>query len=256
MKLGAQLYTVHEHTTTLEDFDRTLSRIAAIGYRFVQVSGTCAYEPKWLRDTLKKYGLTCVLTHIDPHKLEQAPAQVAAEHRDFGCAYIGIGGMPMEYRGMSNGAESFYKRFLPVAKKLKENGAKLFYHNHAFEMQHINGRPVLCEIADLFAPEELSLTLDTYWLQAGGANPIDWIKKLPGRLECVHLKDMAADEKNQACMRPIFEGNMDFCGIIDACYEMGTEYVLVEQDDCYGEDPFDCLERSFQNIIKRYPDLR
>lgn len=45
MEIGAQLYTVREHTKTLEDFSRTLEKIAAIGYRNVQVSGTCAYEP-------------------------------------------------------------------------------------------------------------------------------------------------------------------------------------------------------------------
>ena len=52
MEIGAQLYTVREHTKTLEDFSRTLEKIAAIGYRNVQVSGTCAYEPAWLKAEL------------------------------------------------------------------------------------------------------------------------------------------------------------------------------------------------------------
>ena len=28
----------------------------------------------------------------------------------------------------------------------------------------------------------------------------------------------------------------------------GTHYMLVEQDDCNGEDPFDCLARSYKNL--------
>lgn len=256
MKLGAQLYTVHDFTTTLEGLDQTLARVADIGYRYVQVSGTCDYSPEWLRDTLRKYGLTCVLTHISPDRLENEPERVVAEHEIFGCKYIGIGGMPMDCRGNPHGAELFHDRFIKTAKTFREQGAKLFYHNHAFELQHVNDRALFWEIADLFSPEELGFTLDTYWIQAGGGNPVDFIKNLPGRLQCVHLKDMSANEKNETIMRPIFEGNMDFCAIIDACYQANCEYVLVEQDDCYGENPFDCLARSFEHIIKKYPDLR
>ena len=52
MEIGAQLYTVREHTKTLEDFSRTLEKIAAIGYRNVQVSGTCAYAVSYTHLTL------------------------------------------------------------------------------------------------------------------------------------------------------------------------------------------------------------
>ena len=52
MQIGAQLYTAHNRTKTLEDFSATLKKVADIGYRSVQVSGTCAYEPEWLRDEL------------------------------------------------------------------------------------------------------------------------------------------------------------------------------------------------------------
>lgn len=69
MEIGAQLYTVREHTKTLEDFSRTLEKIAAIGYRNVQVSGTCAYEPAWLKAELDRTGLRCVLTHTDPGRI-------------------------------------------------------------------------------------------------------------------------------------------------------------------------------------------
>ena len=47
-------------------------------------------------------------------------------------------------------------------------------------------------------------------------------------------------------MLPIGEGNMNWKGIIKACADAGTEYVFVEQDNCNGEDPFDCLKRSYE----------
>ena len=42
-----------------------------------------------------------------------------------------------------------------------------------------------------FSPDELGFTLDTYWVQVGGADTCDWLKKLKGRVECIHLKDLA-----------------------------------------------------------------
>ena len=40
-----------------------------------------------------------------------------------------------------------------------------------------------------------------------------------------------------------------FPKILSKLRELGkTQYLLVEQDDCYGEDPFDCLRRSYDHI--------
>ena len=70
---------------------------------------------------------------------------------------------------------------------------------------------------------------------------------LNGRAECVHLKDLAIVEGKQR-MAAVGEGNLNFEKIISAAEDMGTEHLLVEQDDCYGEDPFLCLERSYKYL--------
>ena len=47
------------------------------------------------------------------------------------------------------------------------------------------------------------------------------------------------------------EGNLPFPMIIRLLKALGTtKLALVEQDECYGEDPFDCLKRSF-NYLKK-----
>ena len=69
MIIGAQMYTTRESCQTLEGFGETLSRIADIGYKTVQVSGTCPFEGEWLKDQLARTGLKCVLTHTPPQRL-------------------------------------------------------------------------------------------------------------------------------------------------------------------------------------------
>ena len=45
----------------------------------------------------------------------------------------------------------------------------------------------------------MGFTLDLYWVQFGGADPISEIRRLSGRLECVHLKDMLDAESRKMC---------------------------------------------------------
>ena len=52
MKIGAQMYTVHDLTQNTEGISECLKKIADIGYKSVQVSGTCKYEPEWLKEEL------------------------------------------------------------------------------------------------------------------------------------------------------------------------------------------------------------
>ena len=56
MKFGAQLYTVKDYMQNLEDFENTLKRVSEIGYKYVQVSGTCDFEAEWLKEKLEKAG--------------------------------------------------------------------------------------------------------------------------------------------------------------------------------------------------------
>ncbi|MDD2362642.1 MAG: sugar phosphate isomerase/epimerase [Oscillospiraceae bacterium] len=249
MEIGAQLYTVRDYTRTLDDFAKTLEKIRDIGYRVVQVSGTCSYEPEWLKSQLDRFGLTCAITHYNVDRIANETDQVVAEHKQFDCRYIGIGSMK---NGLRNGMDdyiSFRDTYQPAGKRMAELGCKLMYHNHNMEFARCGeGKRVYLEkMAADFSPDDLGFTLDTFWVQAGGGNPAQWIRKLSGRVPCVHLKDMTYAGGAQR-MAPVYEGNMDFDAILEACEAAGTQYLLVEQDDCYGEDPFICLKTSYQNL--------
>ena len=47
-------------------------------------------------------------------------------------------------------------------------------------------------------------------------------------------------------MAPIGEGNLNWNRIFKSAEAAGTRYMLVEQDNCNGEDPFECLRRSYE----------
>lgn len=247
MIIGAQLYTVRDFCRTLDDFAETLKKVREIGYTTVQVSGTCGYEAEWLRDQLKANGLTCGITHFNYDRIINDTEAVIAEHKTFGCDFIGVGSMP--------GGAANYQRFLAEAKapgkKIHNAGLQFMYHNHDFEYKNVleDNRPLMHHISDDFTAEELCFTLDTFWVKAGGYDVIEEIERLSGRLPVVHFKDMLINEEGQRKMAWVGGGNqLDFEKIIAAFDKAGSKLAYIEQDDCNGENPFDCLKKSYEYL--------
>lgn len=249
MKIGAQLYTLRNYCKTLDDFSETLKKVADIGYTTVQVSGTCAYDAQWLADELKKAGLTCNLTHFNYDRILHDTDKVVAEHNTFGCKYIGVGAMPGDCRGSVAGVEKFVSDAGAAARRIQELGSTFMYHNHAFEYEKApDGRTYMQMLSDLFAPGEMGFTLDTYWVKYGGAEPVDEIKRLSGRIPCVHFKDMEVLADGTRRFTWVGNGILNFEEIAAALENTGTEYAFIEQDDCFGADPFECLKNSYQYL--------
>lgn len=243
MRIGAQFYTLRDFCKTTEDLAETLKKVADIGYEYVQISGTCTYEAEWMRDELSKNGLSCVLTHPPVDKLIADPEKVAKDHTVFGADCVGLGYFKVN-TDKGETPKVFTDKYMSVAKTLKENGKYFMYHNHAQEFEKYDGKVILEHFAEMMPADLMGFTLDTYWVQTAGADPAQWLSKLSGRAPCIHLKDHTFDRK----MAVVGEGNINFDAVFAAAEKAGTKYMLVEQDDCYGEDPFDCLKRSYNNL--------
>ncbi len=243
MRIGAQMYTTRNTCQTLDGFAETLRRIAGIGYKTVQVSGTCAFKADWLRDQLQQNGLQCVLTHTPAARLTGDLEQVLADHQVFDCHYIGLGFWAFdESRGMSY--DQFMATWPAVARAVRAGGKYFMYHNHDREFIHLDGKPILAHLAEKIPAADMGFTLDTFWVQAGGGDPAQWLQTLSGRVPCIHLKDYAYGQS----MAALGEGNINFSRVFSQAEVAGTQYMLVEQDDCHGEDPIDCLRRSYQYL--------
>ncbi len=245
MEIGVQFYTLRDACKDLAGLDDTLKRVADMGYKNVQLSGVCDYEPQWIKEKLDSYGLKCVLTHVAPAKLLSNPVQVAKDHDVFGCDNVGLGGF---WISEENPIEKLFSDYKVVAQTLKDNGKYFMYHNHAHEFEKHGDKLLIDQIAENFDKDILGFTLDTFWVQCGGGNPAEWIEKFSGRLPCIHLKDYAPKGSWERKMMPVGEGNLNWSKIFEAAEKAGTKYMLVEQDDCNGEDPFDCVKRSYDYL--------
>lgn len=249
MILGAQLYTVRDYMKNEEDFARTMERIAKIGYKYVQVSGIGDVSAQAIAKAVKDTGLKVILTHTSGDRILHETEKVIEEHELFGCDGIGIGGI-FNYKPWGpEGFKRFADDFAPAIEKITKAGKKFLYHNHKFEFERCEDKRLFLDYI-MNASPDLMLTFDTYWAQAGGADPAAAIEKYAPKIFTTHLKDMQI-KNDQQVMAEVGEGNMNFDRIIDSCVKAGIKYHMVEQDICPA-DPFDSLETSYKNIMARY----
>lgn len=251
MKYGAQLYTVRESCKTADGFHDSLKKVADMGYEGVQISAVEAFlsevTPEQTRRWLDELGLTCCATHRPWDRMVDNLDEEIAIHQAIGCEIIGIGMGP---KHCIDGGPTDWRTWLSKVDDIVQTLAKenmfFAYHNHAIEFEKKEGIRAI----DILTSESnpyLQFILDTYWVQHAGACNVDWINQLRGRIDVVHLKDKSVVgwETRYA---PVGEGNLPWHSILPALEDAGTEWGVVEQDDCYGEDPFDCLDRSLKYL--------
>ncbi len=244
-QLAAQLYTLRDFTKTPSDIAQTMKKVKQLGYDAVQCSALGPIDPHELKEIVDGEGLTICATHTSYERMRDEPQAVIDEHQLWGCKHAAIGGLPREYR-TAEGFVKFAKDASEVGKRLAEGGLVFSYHNHSFELEKFNGRTGLEILYEESDPEYFHSELDTYWIQHGGGDSAVWIRKLKGRAQIVHLKDMAMRGSTQL-FAEVGEGNLNWPAILDACKGAGVEWYIIEQDTCQ-RDPFESLGISLRNL--------
>jgi sugar phosphate isomerase/epimerase len=246
-QLAAQLYTLRDHTKTPADIARTLARVKKMGFDAVQSSALGPIDPKELASIFKNEGLTCCVTHVPLDAMRDKTQEVIDNHKLWGCSYTAIGGHG--WKDQTNASwKQFARDYSDVARKFAGSGLSIGYHNHSHELIKYDGETAM-DILLKNLSKDVWFEIDTYWIQHGGADPAAWIDKVAGRVPCVHVKDMGiSPTENKQQMREVGEGNLNWPRILDACRRAGTKWYIIEQDNCNGLDPFECLERSLKNL--------
>jgi len=245
-QLAAQLYTLRDFTKTPADIASTLKRVKKMGYDAVQASALGKIEPKELAAILQGEGLTCCATHVPFNRMKSETQAVIDEHKLWGCRYTAVGGF-FPKNPTAADWHGFARDYSELARNFKGSGVEIGYHNHSHELARFDGGKTALQILLDELDKSVWWEIDTYWIAHGGADPIQWIKKVAGRMPCVHLKDMAITPERQQLMAEVGEGNLNWSGILQACREIGVQWYIVEQDICQ-RDPFESLEISLNNL--------
>ncbi len=250
-RVSVQTYTIRDHIKTPADIDKSMERLRQIGYKYIQISAMGPIDPKQLKDILDKNGITPIGYHLGMQDLRGAFDQVVNSLKIWGVNYCAVSALGLEDRKDA-------ERYIATAREMNQFGKRLFeehgihlqYHNHAFEFQKFNGKLGLEIIYEESDPKYLQAEIDTHWVARGGCDPVEWILKMKGRMDQIHLKDMTIIN-NEPVMAEIGEGNLNWDAIFQACKKIKVVDYIVEQDIWpVTNDPFKSLEISLRNMEK------
>jgi sugar phosphate isomerase/epimerase len=273
-KIGVQMMMLKGKVEELGAYE-TMKKVQELGYHAVEVSQIpmTAENVAELRRAsvdfdIKIAALSAALEPMLPgapgETLTNDFEKIVNDCKALDCNFLRIGMLPLTCMGHKDKIMDFIEKAEKMAHRLAEYGIELYYHTHHLEFQKYDGEYLLDIIKN--NTTKLGFELDVHWIQRAGVNPVDFVKKYAGRISLLHLKDYRigqmdlseVDFKDMSKFMQIFtntiefaelgEGNLDIKAIIEAGLESGAQYFLVEQDDTYGRDPFECLEISANHL--------
>ena len=274
--VGVQMMMVREQVAS-DGMLPVLEKIARLGYNSVEVSHVATDEANIaaLENGRSELGVEVAALSVALQKGPTATGdaldadfdKVVDDCRRLGCSYLRIGMMPVTAMVTKPAVEEFARQCEEASQRLRAEGIQLAYHNHHVDFAKHDGE-TLFDIVRRLSPT-LHFEIDVHWVQRGGKNPVDVLREYAGQVELVHLKDyrvgllpetaldlLAAGDRagfsrefaGLVQFAEVGAGTLDFAAIIPQALASGAEHLLVEQDELYGRDVYDCLADSIAHV--------
>ena len=264
---GVQLYSVRNEM--MKDPVGTLKQLAAMGYKHVEHAnyinrkfyGFTAAEFRKLLDDLglkMPSGHTVMgKAHWDAGKKEFTDAwkYTIEDAAVCGQQFVISPWLDESLRRTYDDLLRYMEVFNKSGELCKAAGMKFGYHNHDFEFsQQLNGETVYDIMMKNTDPALVMQQLDIGNLYNGGAKAIDIVKKWPGRLQGMHVKDeilaSGGNEKYESCV--LGKGIVSVKEVIDLGRKSGgTIHFIIEQESYQGQAPLDAVKEDLA-IMKKW----
>jgi sugar phosphate isomerase/epimerase len=244
-RIGLALITVGRLTN--RDYERTLQQVAEIGYRDVD---TYIYdarrEPAETRAMLDRVGLSCASARIATPALYRGWDRFLDAANALGARWITLANVPYEERLHLRDWHEIADVLNEAGDAARRRGLTLCYHNHAFELESLEGKVPLDLLLASTERELVKLQMDVYWMTRGGRNPATEIRRLGSRVATLHLKDMDATPARG--ITSVGRGTIDFKAVLAAAADAKVSHCFVEEDA--PADPLNAIRSSYAHLAR------
>lgn len=257
---GLALYALRD--ALAEDADRTLERVADIGFTGVEpfglghpslYRGERLTRAKMLRRSIDRAGLAVTSAHTQfpvPSEMDWLLEELAIVGVPVAIASIpehvlGFGREVLSTRG---GVQRYAEAFGQLAERASQHGVQVGYHNHWWDWPELaDGSRGLDRFFEDLDPSVVA-EVDLYWAHTAGRELPELLRTLGERVELVHFKDgPGLFEDPLADQVPLGCGSADLDGAAAALPD-GLKWSLVELDRT-ALDPYDVVSEGYDWLV-------
>ncbi|QHQ61671.1 TIM barrel protein [Anaerocolumna sedimenticola] len=265
VKIAAPLYILREECE--KDLFSVLEKLKEIGFDGIEFLGFFGKTPGDIHDNLEQLNLKAVGNHVDYYEFIKDINTTIKIHKEIGCQFITVGGLPKEQLADSTLVSKYIKDTKEIGMLCSENGITLLFHNHDRELSgKINDKYYLEEILDSIPEEVLSFEPDLGWIAIGGGSPEYFLDKYQNRCPVIHLKDFYAkdipgignvfelnNQKGDALhshfeFRPVGYGVLNIPSLMNRIKACNPSWLLADHDLAYDRDSYFDLKISLDYI--------
>ena len=242
--IALQLYSVREDCA--RDFAGTVKAVAQMGYAGVEFAGYYDRSAAELRKLLDDLGLKAAGTHIGLETLMGDELKRTVEfNRTLGNRFLIVPGLPQERRNSRAAWLETARIMNEVAQKVEPAEMRVGYHNHWIEFQPLEGEMPWDTFFGAAKPEVV-MQFDTGNAMHGGADPLTYLTRYPGRATTVHIKEFSKAGKPTV----VGEGDVPWADVFRLCETTAaTEWYIIEQEQ-YPYPPLESCRRCLENMRK------
>src|SRR6266849_4701210 len=250
-RIGLQLYTVRDAMKT--DFEGTISKVAATGYKEVEFAGYFDHPPKDVRAILDKNGLAAPSAHVSYDLVEKKWPETLDDAKIVGHSYVICPWIDENQRKEPTGWKRAADLFNRAGEASQKAGIQFGYHNHSFEFEpakSLGGKMPYDFLLVETDPKLVRMEMDLCWITVGGQDPLTYFERYPGRFPLVHVKDWKGgkgkESEQSTKMADVGSGNIDWKRIFAQSGKAGIRHYFVEHDE--PKSAFDSIERSYDYL--------
>lgn len=242
-RIALELSTLREYLKTTEDAARSFAQVREIGYERVTLSGSSAIAAATFKQLADAAGLTICGAEADAREIVEQPKRVADMLSALGCRLVVY---PQPHLPLTTLDQVFAlcDELSRAGEVLRSRGQLLCYRNHKLEFRRLGGKAILDWIYERTDPILVQGALDTYGVQAGGAEPAGYCARLSGRLPLLLLQDYAISAQNEPFEAALGDGNLSLARILREAEAGACDWYVVGQGSSV-EQPFAGIAKSF-----------
>lgn len=243
-RISVQLWSVKNEVKA--DFKGTLKQIAQMGFSGVEFAnefGEFSGDSKAIKSVLDELGLKGSGAHISFEQLnEKNFDKTVAFYKELGVNMLIVGWDERAWH--PEGIKEIVSLLNNLDKKLEPLGMKTGFHNHDHEFNDFQGITYWDYLAQNTS-QNVILQQDVGWTTFAGKDPIEYVKRYPGRTLTTHYK-VRLPEGTLGKLPIIGQDTIDWLNLSKANIAVGgTLWFVVEQEEYpNGLTPLQAVEQS------------